>query len=64
MDGADELGGVVVGEDGEVGLWVEEEYVAAFFVAADPLDTTAGDGDVVFAVGEGEEFVAGAGGGK
>lgn len=56
----DHLDGVFVGEDGEVGLGLEEEYFAAFLVLADALDALAGHGDAALAVGEGEEFVAGA----
>ena len=58
--GADHLDGVLVGEDGEVGLRFEEQNVASLVVATDALDAVARHGDVAFAVGEGEEFVAGA----
>lgn len=56
----DHLESIFVGEDGKVGLWLKEENLAAFFVFADTLDAFAGHGDAALAVGEGEEFVAGA----
>lgn len=56
---ADHLDGIFVGEDGEVGLGVEDDDVAALAVLADALDAVAGHGNLAFAVGEGEEFVAG-----
>lgn len=60
LQGMNHLEGVFVGEDGEVGLRLKEEYVAAILVFADTLDAFAGHSDAALAVGEGEEFVAGA----
>ena len=59
-DGLNHLDGILVGEDGEVGLGLEEEYVAVFVVLADALYAAAGHGDAALAVGQGEELVAGA----
>ena len=41
-------------------MWLEEKYVATFVVLADALDAFACHHDAALAVGEGEEFVAGA----
>ena len=60
VDGLHHLDGVLVGEDGEVGLGLEEEYVAVLIVFPNALDAAASHGDAAFSVGEGEELVAGA----
>lgn len=56
----DHLERIFVGEDGEVGLWLKEEYLAAFLVFPDTLDAFASHGDAALAVGKREEFVTGA----
>ena len=60
FEGVDHFDGILVGEDGEVGLRLKEEYVASFVVLADALDAVAGHHDAALSVGEGEEFAAGA----
>ena len=56
----DHLDGVFVGEDGEGGLGLEEEYLAAFVVFAQALYAAACHHDAALAVGQREELVAGA----
>lgn len=55
---AHHLDAVLVGEDGEVGLRLKEQYVALFGVLAETLHSTAGHHDAALAVGAVEEFVA------
>lgn len=58
MAAANHFDTVLVGEDGEVGLWFKEKYIAAFIVFAHALDGTTGHHNTAFAVGTVEEFVA------
>lgn len=58
--GLNHLDGVFVGEDGEVGLWLEKEDVATLVILAEALDATACHGDMALDIGKGEELVAGA----
>lgn len=55
---ADHLEAVLVGEDGEVGLRLEDENLAAFGILGNALHAAHGDEYAALVVGVGEELVA------